>query len=217
MDNFVCGANDEGFHLTGVNFGRDLPQPQQIADIRNVVEGDPSPDGKGLLQLCRGIEVGHIFQLRTKYAEALNCTFLDENGKDQVMEMGCYGIGVTRIVGAAIEQGNDERGIVFPTAIAPFAVVIVPMNFAKSEAVRNAANALHDELQAAGIDVMLDDRDERAGSMFADWELIGVPYRVVVGERGLKDGKLEYKGRTDAEAMLVDVADMCAFLQQKIG
>lgn len=217
MSDFVCGANEEGFHLTGVNFGRDLPTPNEIADIRNVVEGDPSPDGKGILQLCRGIEVGHIFQLRTKYAEALNCTFLDENGKDQVMEMGCYGIGVSRIVGAAIEQGNDGRGIIFPTAIAPFSVVIVPMNFAKSETVRNAANALHDELQAAGIDVMLDDRDERAGSMFADWELIGVPHRVVVGERGLKDGKLEYKGRTDSEATLVDVAGMCKFLQQKIG
>ncbi len=217
MRNFVCGANDEGFHLTGVNFGRDLPIPNEIADIRNVVEGDPSPDGKGALQLCRGIEVGHIFQLRTKYAEALNCTFLDENGKDQVMEMGCYGIGVTRIVGAAIEQGNDERGIVFPTAIAPFSVVIVPMNFAKSETVRHAAMALHDQLQTAGIDVMLDDRDERAGSMFADWELIGVPHRVVVGERGLKDGNLEYKGRTDSEATLVDLADMCAFLQKKIG
>ena len=214
MSDFVCGANEEGFHLTGVKFGRDLPAPETVADIRNVVEGDPSPDGKGKLQLCRGIEVGHIFQLRTKYAEALKCTFLDESGRDQVMEMGCYGIGVTRIVGAAIEQGNDERGIVFPTAIAPFSVVIVPMNFAKSEVVRNAAIALHDELQAAGIDVMLDDRDERAGSMFADWELIGVPHRVVVGERGLKDGKLEYKGRTDAEATLVEIGAMCAFLQQ---
>ena len=217
MHDFVCGANEEDFHLTGVNFGRDVPAPSEIADIRNVVEGDPSPDGKGTLQLCRGIEVGHIFQLRTKYAEALNCTFLDENGKDQAMEMGCYGIGVSRIVGAAIEQGNDERGIIFPTAIAPFAVVIVPMNFAKSETVRSAANALHNELQAAGIDVMLDDRDERAGSMFADWELIGVPHRVVVGERGLKDGKLEYKGRTDDEATLVDVGGMGAFLQQRIS
>ena len=216
MTNFVCGANDEGFHLTGVNFGRDLPTPQTVADIRNVVEGDPSPDGKGTLQLCRGIEVGHIFQLRTKYAEALKCTFLDESGKEQEMEMGCYGIGVTRIVGAAIEQGNDERGIVFPAAIAPFSVVIVPMNFAKSEVVRNAAIALHDELQAAGIDVMLDDRDERAGSMFADWELIGVPHRVVVGERGLKDGKLEYKGRTDAEATLVEVNETCNYLRQKM-
>lgn len=217
MSSFVCGANDEGFHLTGVYFGRDLPLPETVADIRNVVAGDPSPDGQGLLALCRGIEVGHIFQLRTKYAEALKCTFLDESGKDQVMEMGCYGIGISRIVGAAIEQGNDQRGIIFPAAIAPFSVVIVPMNYAKSETVRAAANALHDELQNKGIDVMLDDRDERAGSMFADWELIGVPHRVVVGERGLKDGKLEYKGRTDSDAALVDVADMRMFLQQTIN
>jgi prolyl-tRNA synthetase len=217
MANFVCGANDEGFHLTGVNFGRDLPAPSLVADIRNVLAGDPSPDGKGKLELCRGIEVGHIFQLRTKYAEALKCTFLDESGKDQVMEMGCYGIGISRIVGAAIEQGNDPRGIIFPTAIAPFSVVIVPMNYAKSETVRVTADKLHDELREAGIDVMLDDRDERAGSMFADWELIGVPHRVVVGERGLKDGKLEYKGRTDSDAALVDVSGMLTFLQQALS
>ena len=216
MSDMVCGANEEGYHLTGVNFGRDLPQPASVADIRNVVEGDPSPDGKGSLELCRGIEVGHIFQLRTKYAEALKCTFLDEQGKDQVMEMGCYGIGVSRIVGAAIEQGHDERGIIFPAGIAPFAVVIVPMNYAKSEAVRNAAAALLDELLAAGIDAILDDRDERPGSMFADWELIGVPHRVVVGERGLKEGKLEYKGRSDAEATMVAAEEMKAFLQQKL-
>ena len=216
MGNMVCGANEEGFHLTGVNFGRDLPQPQTVADIRNVVEGDPSPDGKGTLELCRGIEVGHIFQLRTKYAEALKCTFLDEQGKDQVMEMGCYGIGVSRIVGAAIEQGHDDRGIVFPASIAPFAVTIVPMNYAKSETVRTAADALLAELLAAGFDAILDDRDERPGSMFADWELIGVPHRVVVGERGLKEGKLEYKGRRDTEATMVAAADMAAFLKQKL-
>jgi len=216
MSDCVCGANEEGFHLTGVNFGRDLPQPETVADIRNVVAGDPSPDGKGALELCRGIEVGHIFQLRTKYAEALKCTFLDEQGKDQVMEMGCYGIGVSRIVGAAIEQGNDERGIVFPAGIAPFAVVIVPMNYAKSETVRAAADALHAELLAAGIDAILDDRDERPGSMFADWELIGIPHRVVVGERGLKEGKLEYKGRKDAEATMVAASEMAAFLQRKL-
>ena len=215
MSDMVCGANEEGFHLTGVNFGRDLPQ-QETADIRNVVEGDPSPDGKGTLELCRGIEVGHIFQLRTKYAEALKCTFLDEQGKDQVMEMGCYGIGVSRIVGAAIEQGHDERGIIFPAGIAPFAVAIVPMNYAKSEAVRAAAGALHAELLAAGIDAILDDRDERPGSMFADWELIGIPHRVVVGERGLKEGKLEYKGRRDAEATMVDVGEMPAFLKREL-
>lgn len=216
MNDCVCGANEEGYHLTGVNFGRDLPQPGTVADIRNVIEGDPSPDGKGTLELCRGIEVGHIFQLRTKYAEALKCTFLDEQGKDQVMEMGCYGIGVSRIVGAAIEQGHDERGIVFPATIAPFAVAVVPMNYAKSETVRTAANALHAELLATGIDAILDDRDERPGSMFADWELIGIPHRVVVGERGLKEGKLEYKGRSDAEATMVAANEMAAFLKQKL-
>ena len=216
MSDCVCGANEEGYHLVGVNFGRDLPQPETVADIRNVVEGDPSPDGKGVLELCRGIEVGHIFQLRTKYAEALKCTFLDEQGKEQVMEMGCYGIGVSRIVGAAIEQGNDERGIVFPASIAPFAVAVVPMNYAKSETVRAAADALHAELLAAGIDAILDDRDERPGSMFADWELIGIPHRVVVGERGLREGKLEYKGRSDAEATMVAANEMAAFLNQKL-
>ena len=216
MSDFVCGANEEGHHLTGVNFGRDLPLPETVADIRNVVEGDPSPDGKGSLELCRGIEVGHIFQLRTKYAEALKCTFLDEHGKDQVMEMGCYGIGVSRIVGAAIEQGHDDRGIIFPARIAPFAVAVVPMNYAKSATVRAAADALYAELLAAGIDAVLDDRDERPGSMFADWELIGIPHRVVVGERGLKEGKLEFKGRTDAEATMVAVSEMTTFLKLKL-
>ncbi len=216
LGNFVCGANEAGFHLTGVNFGRDLSEPLQVADIRNVVEGDASPDGKGALELCRGIEVGHIFQLRTKYAEALKCQFIDEHGKEQVMEMGCYGIGVSRIVGAAIEQGNDERGIVFPAAIAPFEVVIVPMAYAKSEAVREAADGLLADLQAAGIDAILDDRDERPGSMFADWELIGVPHRVVVGERGLKEGKLEYKSRVDAEAQMLPSGDVLPFLKQHI-
>ena len=165
-----------------------------------MVAGDPSPDGKGTLEICRGIEVGHIFQLRTKYAEALNCTFLDENGKSQIMEMGCYGIGVSRIVGAAIEQGNDDKGIILPPAIAPFAVCIVPMGYHKSEAVKAAADELYAELTAAGIDVLLDDRNERPGVMFADMELIGIPHRIVIGERGLKEGKLEYKGRRDAEA-----------------
>ncbi|AJP47400.1 proline--tRNA ligase [Rugosibacter aromaticivorans] len=216
MNNFICGANAEGYHLTGANFSRDLPLPAEIADIRNVVAGDPSPDGKGTLELCRGIEVGHIFQLRTKYAEALKCTFLDEQGKEQIMEMGCYGIGVSRIIGAAIEQGHDERGIVFPAGIAPFAVVIVPMAYGKSTMVKTAADALYAELLAAGIDVVLDDRDERPGSMFADWELIGVPHRVVVGERGLKDGKLEYKGRSDVDATLVAADEITGFLQQKL-
>jgi prolyl-tRNA synthetase len=216
MADFVCGANKPKFHTAGVNWGRDLAEPDLVADIRNVIVGDPSPDGAGDLDLCRGIEVGHIFQLRTKYAEALKCTFLDEQGKDQVMEMGCYGIGVSRIVGAAIEQGHDERGIIFPDTIAPFAVAVVPMNYAKSEAVRTAATALHAELLAAGIDAILDDRDERPGSMFADWELIGIPHRVVVGERGLKEGKLEYKGRRDAEATMVTATEMTTFLKQKL-
>ena len=215
LADFVTGANEEGFHLTGANFGRDLPEPAQVADLRNVVEGDPSPDGKGVLALCRGIEVGHIFQLRTKYAEALKCTFLDEQGKDQVMEMGCYGIGVSRIVGAAIEQNHDAKGITFPAALAPFHTVIVPMGYAKSEAVRQAADQLLADLLAAGIDAILDDRDERPGSMFADWELIGVPHRIVVGERGLKEGKLEYKGRLDAEPTLIDAATAVEFLKGK--
>ncbi|MBI2306764.1 MAG: proline--tRNA ligase [Rhodocyclales bacterium] len=216
MDNFVCGANAEDFHLINANWGRDLPEPSLVADIRNVVAGDPSPDGKGTLDLCRGIEVGHIFQLRTKYSEAMKCTFLDEHGKEQVMEMGCYGIGVSRIVGAAIEQGHDERGIVFPPAIAPFEVCIVPMGYAKSEAVKAAADKLYGELRAAGIDVVLDDRNERPGVMFADMELIGVPHRVVVGERGLNEGKLEYKGRTDAEAQMVAIDKMTAFVREKL-
>ena len=215
MADFTCGANEEDFHLSGVNFGRDLPEPE-VADIRNVVAGDPSPDGKGSLALCRGIEVGHIFQLRTKYAEALNCKFLDEQGKEQVMEMGCYGIGVSRIVGAAIEQNHDDKGIIFPTAIAPFSVVIVPMGYGKSEAVREAADQLLADLQAAGIDALLDDRDERPGSMFADWELIGVPHRIVVGERGLKEGQIEYKGRRDAEPTMLAKDGAVAALQQKL-
>jgi prolyl-tRNA synthetase len=216
MDNFVCGANVEGFHLTGANWGRDLPEPSVVADIRNVLPGDPSPDGKGILEICRGIEVGHIFQLRTKYSEAMKCTYLDESGKEQAMEMGCYGIGVSRIVGAAIEQGHDARGIVFPAAIAPFEVCIVPMGYTKSEAVKAAANALYAELRAAGIDVVLDDRNERPGVMFADMELIGVPHRVVVGERGLNEGKLEYKGRTDDEAEMIACGNMVSFLKEKL-
>ena len=216
MSDFICGANEAGYHLTGVNWGRDLPAPDSVADIRNVVAGDPSPDGRGTLEICRGIEVGHIFQLRSKYAEALSCKFLDEQGKEQIMEMGCYGIGITRIVGAAIEQGNDARGIVFPAGIAPFEVVIVPMGYGKSEAVRAAADRLYDDLNARGVDVILDDRDERPGAMFADWELIGVPHRVVVGDRGLKEGQLEYKGRRDADATMVAVPEMAAFLQQRL-
>jgi len=216
LSDFVCGANEAGFHLTGVNFGRDLPEPASVADLRNVVAGDPSPDGKGALELCRGIEVGHIFQLRKKYAEALKCSFLDVNGQSQVMEMGCYGIGVSRIVGAAIEQSHDERGIVFPRAIAPFEVCIVPMGYAKSESVKAAADKLYADLKTAGVDVLLDDRNERPGVMFADMELIGIPHRVVVGERGLGEGKLEYKGRTDSEAEMVPLEAIGAFLKARL-
>ena len=215
MSNFVCGANEAGYHLTGVNFGRDLPEAE-VADLRNVVAGDPSPDGKGILEICRGIEVGHIFQLRQKYAQALNCAYLDENGKSQIMEMGCYGIGVSRIVGSAIEQGNDEKGIVLPTAIAPFEVCIVPMGYHKSEAVKTAADQLYAELKTAGIDVILDDRNERPGVMFADMELIGIPHRVVIGERGLKDGQVEYKGRQDAEPTMLLQGDIVSSLKGKL-
>lgn len=215
MSDFVCGANEEGFHLTGANFGRDVAEPE-VADIRNVLEGDPSPDGKGKLEICRGIEVGHIFQLRQKYSAALQCVYLDEQGKNQVMEMGCYGIGVSRIVGAAIEQGNDERGIVFPAAIAPFQVCIVPMGYTKSDAVKAAADALYADCKAAGIDVLLDDRNERPGVMFADMELIGIPHRLVIGERGLKEGKVEYKGRQDAESTMVDQGGVLAMLREKL-
>ena len=215
MSDFVCGANEAGFHLAGVNFGRDLPEPE-VADLRNVVAGDPSPDGKGRLEICRGIEVGHIFQLRSKYAKALNCAFLDENGKSQIMEMGCYGIGVSRIVGAAIEQGNDERGIVLPPAITPFAVAVVPMGYHKSDAVKAAADQLYADLRSAGIDVVLDDRNERPGVMFADMELIGVPHRVVIGERGLASGQVEYKGRSDAEATMLAAADCVNWLKGRL-
>ena len=216
MADFICGANDEGYHITGVNWGRDLPEPALVADIRNVVAGDPSPDGKGSLELCRGIEVGHIFQLRKKYAEALKCVFLDENSQSQTMEMGCYGIGVSRIVGAAIEQNHDERGCIFPPAIAPFEACIVPMGYAKSEAVKAATDKLYADLQAAGVDVLLDDRNERPGVMFADMELIGIPHRIVVGERGLKDGQLEYKGRRDADAQMVPVSEVVDFLKGRL-
>ena len=209
MSDFICGANKEGFHLSGVNWGRDLPEPL-VADIRNVVEGDASPDGKGVLEICRGIEVGHIFQLGTRYSEAMNCVYLDEKGHSQPMVMGCYGVGVTRVLGAAIEQCFDDRGIVWPVTIAPFQVVICPMGYDRSEAVRETSDRLHAQLQAAGIEVILDDRGERPGAMFADWELIGVPYRVVIGDRGLKEGNLEFQARTDTEATVVPMAEMAA-------
>lgn len=216
MSDFVCGANKPKYHLSGVNFGRDLPEPSLVADIRNVVDGDISPDGKGTLSLCRGIEVGHIFQLRSKYSTAMNATYLDENGQTQVMEMGCYGIGVSRIVGAAIEQGNDERGIIFPSSMAPFTVAICPIGYDKSEAVKLAANQLHDELLAAGIDVLLDDRGERPGVMFAEADLMGVPHRLVIGERGLAEGTAEYKARTIAEAQSVPLTNLVEFVQNLI-
>jgi prolyl-tRNA synthetase len=217
MADFVCGANEADFHYTGVNWGRDLPEPDLVADIRNVVPGDPSPDGKGMLAIQRGIEVGHVFYLGTKYSKAMNATFLDEAGKPQVMVMGCYGIGVTRILGAAIEQGHDARGILWPDSIAPFTVVICPIGYDRQPEVREAADRLHDELAAAGVDVMLDDRGERPGAMFADWELIGVPQRVVVSERGLKEGRLEVQGRREAQAHSVPLAEVAGFVRGRLA
>ena len=208
----VIGANEDDHHYTGFNFGRDCPEPE-FADIRNVIAGDPSPDGKGYLKLARGIEVGHVFQLRDKYSAALNASFLDNNGKSQIMEMGCYGIGITRIVAAAIEQNNDERGIIWTNAMAPFQAVIVPMNYKKSEAVREAADKIYAELTAAGIDVLLDDRDERAGVLLADSELLGIPHRIAIGDRGLKEGKVEYTERRSGETELVAVGEIAAKLK----
>jgi prolyl-tRNA synthetase len=217
MDNFICGANDDGFHYTGANFGRDVHLDEANAhDLRNVVAGDPSPDGKGKLELCRGIEVGHIFQLRTKYSEALNAAYLDENGLSQIMEMGCYGIGVSRIVAAAIEQNYDERGIILPEAMAPFTVAIAPIGIGKSETVRSAAEQLYAEMNKAGIEVLLDDRDERPGVMFADLELIGIPHRIVIGERGMKDGMVEYKGRSDPDAQQIPLKDAVKLVQSRL-
>lgn len=217
MSDFVCGANKPKYHLAGVNFGRDLPEPALVADIRNVVTGDPSPDGKGKLSLCRGIEVGHIFQLRTKYAEAMNATYLDENGQTRVMEMGCYGIGVSRIVGAAIEQGNDAKGIIFPTAMAPFEVAIAPIGMDKSDTVKAVALDIYQQLKSAGVDVLLDDRGERPGVMFAEMELIGIPHRIVIGDRGLKTQEVEYQARTDAEAKSVPLDQVLGLIKQQLG
>jgi len=216
MSDFICGANEVDYHLRGVNFGRDCREPDVIADIRNVVAGDPSPDGKGVLEIVRGIEVGHVFALGTLYSEAMGATFLDVNGQSQALEMGCYGIGVSRIVAAAIEQNNDERGIVWPAAMAPFGVAIAPVGYDRSEAVRTTADRLHDELESAGVEVLLDDRGERPGVMFADLELIGIPHRVTVGERGLKDGKLEYQGRRDSAATAVPAPDIVRLVQSRL-
>ncbi|WP_022956238.1 proline--tRNA ligase [Perlucidibaca piscinae] len=217
MSDFVCGANQAGFHLTGVNFGRDLPEPALVADIRNVVEGDPSPCGSGTLVIKRGIEVGHIFQLGKKYSEALNCRVLGEDGKPLVVTMGCYGIGVTRVVASAIEQNHDDKGIIWPDAIAPFQIAIVAMNWAKSVRIQDESLKLYEQLTAAGYDVFLDDRNERPGVKFSDIELIGIPHRIVVGEKGLDAGTLEYKGRRDAESQDVPVAGLMDFLAARVA
>lgn len=216
MHDFVCGANEADFHFTGVNWGRDLPEAA-VFDLRNVVEGDASPDGKGVLAIQRGIEVGHVFQLGTAYSESMKATYLDENGKPQLIQMGCYGIGVTRILGAAIEQNFDDKGIIWPAALAPFEVVLCPMGYDRSEGVKAETDKLHDALEAAGIDVILDDRGERPGAMFADWELIGVPHRVVIGDRGLKEGQLEYQGRRDTAATAVALDDILAFVKARLA
>ncbi len=217
MADWVCGANEVDFHITGVNWGRDLPEPDLIADLRNVVAGDLSPDGKGVLAIERGIEVGHVFYLGTKYSQAMNATFLGENGKPQFMEMGCYGIGITRLPAAAIEQNHDERGIIWPDAIAPFTVVLCPISPDRFPEVKAAAEKLYGELLAAGVDVILDDRNERPGAMFADWELIGVPHRVTIGDRGLKEGKMEYQHRRDAASTPIEAATALTFLKGKLG
>ncbi len=217
LSDFVCGANEAGHHFRHANFGRDLPEPARVADLRNVVAGDPSPDGRGILDICRGIEVGHVFQLRTKYSEAMSITYLDESGQSRIVEMGCYGIGVSRIVAAAIEQHHDERGICFPQAIAPFEVSLVAIGLNKSSAVRETAEALYRELEDAGLDVLFDDRDDRVGVMLADQELIGVPVRIVVGERGLKEGMVELQGRREPAAARVPVSEVVARVREKLS
>ena len=217
LADWVCGANEADFHITGVNWGRDLPEPELVADIRNVAAGDASPDGKGLLAIERGIEVGHVFYLGTKYSQAMNATFLGENGKPQFMEMGCYGIGITRLPAAAIEQNHDERGIIWPDAIAPFTLVICPITPDRFPDVKAAADKLYGELLTLGVDVILDDRGERPGAMFADWELIGVPHRVTIGDRGLKEGHIEYQHRRDTEASKVDSLSLLDFLKEKLA
>jgi prolyl-tRNA synthetase len=216
MSDFVCGANEVDFHLRGVNFGRDCREPDRVADLRNVVAGDPSPDGKGTLEILRGIEVGHVFALGTKYSEAMGATYLDAEGQTRLMEMGCYGIGVTRVVAAAIEQNHDAKGIVWPDPLAPFTVAIAPIGYDRSDAVRALADRLHDELEAACIDVLLDDRGERPGVMFADLELIGIPHRITIGDRGLKDGRVEYQGRRDDSATPVPVDAIAGFVRDRV-
>lgn len=216
LADWICGANEEDFHMTGVNWSRDLPVPHLVADIRNVVEGDPSPDGKGPLAIERGIEIGHVFYLGTKYSKAMNATFLDVDGKPKLFEMGCYGIGITRLPAAAIEQNHDDKGIIWPDALAPFTVVICPVDPARSPEVKAASDTLYQQLLDSGIDVILDDRGERPGGMFADWELIGVPHRITIGDRGLKEGLVEYKHRRDAEATKVPLADIFAHVKNRV-
>ena len=215
MSDFVIGANDDGWHYVGTNIGRDFDEPE-VYDLRNVITGDPSPDGKGTLEICRGIEVGHIFQLRTKYSAPLQCIFTDENDQEQAMEMGCYGIGITRIMGAAIEQNYDEKGIIWPEQIAPFQVVICPIAWDKSDTVRETSTQLLQNLLARGIDAILDDRNERPGAMFADWELIGVPHRIVVGERNLKNSQIEYQHRLEKSSTCIDLDNIVEVICDKI-
>jgi len=217
LADWVCGANQQDMHLSGVNWGRDLPEPHAVADLRNVLAGDPSPDGQGQLAIERGIEIGHVFYLGAKYSRAMNATFLDEDGKPKFFEMGCYGIGITRLPAAAIEQGHDARGIIWPDAIAPFTVVICPVGMERSQAVREAAERLYAELLAAGVDVILDDRGERPGAMFADWELIGVPHRVTVGERSLQEGQVEYQHRCADAPVKVPAAEIAAFVKGRLA
>ena len=217
MADWTCGANEADFHMTGVNWGRDLPEPTLVADLRNVVAGDASPDGQGVLAIERGIEVGHVFYLGTKYSQAMNATFLGEDGKPAFFEMGCYGIGITRLPAAAIEQNHDARGIIWPDSIAPFTVVLCPITPDRFPAVKAAAEQLYAQLLQAGVDVIMDDRGERPGAMFADWELIGVPHRVTIGDRGLKEGQVEYQHRRDSEATKVGVADILAHLQSQLA
>ena len=216
MKNFICGANEKDFHFKGVNFNRDIKQPDYIYDIRNVVPGDPSPDGNGNLEICRGIEVGHIFQLRKKYSETMKACYLDDGGQTQAMEMGCYGIGVSRIVAAAIEQNHDKQGIVFPMAIAPFQLAIIPIGINRSELVKLETDRLYKDFTAAKVEVLLDDRDERPGVMFADMELIGIPHRIVVSERGLNKATIEYQGRQEAQSQSVPIREVIYFITSKL-
>ncbi len=217
MSDWICGANEVDFHLTGVNWGRDLPEPLQVADLRNVLAGDASPDGQGSLAIERGIEIGHVFYLGTKYSKAMNASYLDVNGKPQLMEMGCYGIGITRLPAAAIEQNHDARGIIWPDALAPFTVVLCPISPDRFPDVKEAADRLYQQLLGAGVDVILDDRGERPGAMFADWELIGVPHRVTIGDRGLKSGEVEYQHRRDVAATPVALAEIANLIQSRVA